>query len=150
MSEAIVRAICEEFEVAIVAANVFPLPGQTRALVTMRRILDKHGEGHFRLVMATLSETRGNGMLIDEATLWAVSDLTRACPDWVEHRTSEWLEWWDRLPLGQIILSISQLKGVSHQRHALAGAIYWRLCAFAGEAMSPAPISPRARPPTSW
>ena len=102
----------------------------------MCQILAKYGEGHFRLVMTTLGETRGNNALIDQVTLWAVSDLIRACPDWVEERTSEWLQWWDEIPLGPIICTINQLRGVINQRHALAGAIYWRLCAYAQQRMS--------------
>ncbi|MBB4272340.1 DUF3102 domain-containing protein [Rhizobium mongolense] len=136
MVEAAVRALCAEYEIEIIPANVFPLPGQTRALATMCHILAKHGEGHFRLVMTTLSETRDNNAMIDQTSLWAVSDLIRACPEWVEHRTSEWLEWWDRIPLGPIMATINQLRGFSHQRHALAGAIYYRLCAFAQERMA--------------
>lgn len=134
--EARVRAICAEYDVEIVPRNVFPQPGQTRAVVTMCRILSRHGEGHYRLVMTTLSETRGNNALIDEMSLWAVSDLVRACPEWVEQRTSEWLDWWDRIPLGPIMATINQLRGFSHQRHALAGAIYYRLTAFAQERMA--------------
>lgn len=136
MTEALVRSICAEFDVKIIPANVFPQPGETRAVATMCQILAKYGEGHYRLVMTTLSETRDNNALIDQASLWAVSDLIRACPHWVEHRTSEWLEWWDRIPLGPIMATINQLRGFSHQRHALAGAIYYRLTAFAQERMA--------------
>ncbi|APO74573.1 hypothetical protein AM571_CH01752 [Rhizobium etli 8C-3] len=136
MSEVIVRSICAEFDVEIVPANVFPQPGQTRAVATMCQILAKYGESHFRLVMTTLSETRDNNALIDQTSLWAVSDLIRACPEWVEQRTSEWLEWWDRIPLGPIMATINQLRGFSHQRHALAGAIYYRLTAFAQERLA--------------
>ncbi|KAA1176461.1 DUF3102 domain-containing protein [Rhizobium tropici] len=135
-AEAIVREICAEYDIEIIPGNVYPMPGQTRALATMCQILAKYGEGHFRLVMTTLGETRGNNALIEQTSLWAVSDLIRACPDWVENRTSEWLQWWDEIPLGPIIATINQLRGVVHQRHALAGAIYWRLCTYAQQRMS--------------
>ena len=134
--ESLVRAICAEYDIEIVPGNVYPQPGQTRAVATMCQILAKHGEGHFRLVMTTLGETRGNHALIDQTSLWAVSDLVRACPEWVEERTSEWLLWWDEIPLGPIMATINQLRGFSHQRHALAGAIYYRLCAFSQQRMS--------------
>ena len=134
--EATVRAICAEYEIEIIPGNVYTMPGQTRAVATMCQILAKYGEGHFRLVMTTLGETRGNNALIDQVTLWAVSDLIRACPEWVEERTSEWLRWWDEIPLGPIIATINQLRGVINQRHALAGAIYWRLCTYAQQRMS--------------
>ncbi|NTG12685.1 DUF3102 domain-containing protein [Agrobacterium rhizogenes] len=134
--EAIVRTICAEYDIEIVPGNVYPQPGQTRAVASMCLILAKYGEGHFRLVMTTLGETRGNNALIDQVSLWAVSDLIRACPEWVEERTSEWLQWWDEIPLGPIMATINQLRGFSHQRHALAGAIYYRLCAFSQQRMS--------------
>ncbi|AVA21599.1 hypothetical protein NXC24_CH01960 [Rhizobium sp. NXC24] len=133
---ATVRAICAEYDIEIIPANIYPMPGQTRAVATMCQILAKYGEGHFRLVMTTLGETRGNNALIEQSSLWAVSDLIRACPEWVEERTSEWLQWWDEIPLGPIICTISQLRGVVNQRHALAGAIYWRLCTYSQERMS--------------
>ncbi|SDP46319.1 Protein of unknown function [Phyllobacterium sp. YR620] len=136
MSKASVETICSEFEIEIVPANVYPEPGQTRAVATMRNIMRKYGEGHFRLVMTTLGETKGNNALIDEASLWATSDLIRACPDWVENRTSEWLEWWDRIPLGTIMITINQLRGKVHQRYALAGAIYFVLSQYSREGMS--------------
>ena len=56
--ESLVRAICAEYDIEIVPGNVYPQPGQTRAVATMCQILAKHGEGHFRLVMTTLGETR--------------------------------------------------------------------------------------------
>ncbi|RZS82051.1 hypothetical protein EV217_2864 [Phyllobacterium myrsinacearum] len=132
----IVRAICAEYDVEIVPANVFPKPGQTRAVATMQGILKKFGEGHFRMVLTTLSETRDNNSLIDETSLWATSDLVRACPDWVENRTSEWLEWWDKIPLGPIMAMISQLRGKVHARFALAGAIYLMLTHYSNQRMA--------------
>lgn len=136
MSPSTVESICSEFAIEIVPASVYPQPGQTRAVATMRNIMTKYGEGHFRLVMTTLGETKGNNALIDEASLWATSDLIRACPDWVENRTSEWLEWWDRIPLGTIMITINQLRGRVHQRHALAGTIYFMLAQYSREGMS--------------
>ena len=59
MTESLVHAICAEYDIEIIPGTVYPLPGQTRATATMRQILTKHGEGHFRLVMTTLGQTRG-------------------------------------------------------------------------------------------
>ncbi len=136
MSQATVESICAEYDVEIISKSAYPVPGQTRAIATMKGILRKHGDGHFRLVMTTLSETRDNDALIDETSLWATSDLIRACPDWVENRTSEWLTWWDRIPLGPMMITINQLRGKVHQRYALAGAIYFMLSHYSRENMS--------------
>lgn len=124
MTEALVRAICAEFDIEIVAANEAPKPGQTRALATMRRILEKHGEGHLRLVVSTLAETTGNQGLINEYSAWAVSDLIRANSEWVEHHAEEWFEAWDSVPLGFLMWHCQQLYGFITQRQALGGMVY--------------------------
>lgn len=136
MSGTTVQTICAEFGIEVIPGNRYPQPGQTRAVATMRNIIRKYGEGHFRLIMTTLGETKGNNAMIDETSLWATSDLILACPDWVENRTSEWLDWWDRIPLGPIMITINQLRGKVHQRHALAGAIYLVLAQYSQENMS--------------
>jgi hypothetical protein len=105
-----VKSLCSEFSIEIIGCHVYPLPGQTRAVVTIRRIIDRHGEAHARLLLWTLSETEGNGGLLDEVSLWAVSDLVLACPRYVE-RTSAWLQAWDRLPLGQFMFITQELSG---------------------------------------
>ena len=61
--ESLVRAICAEYDIEIVPGNVYPQPGQTRAVATMCQILAKYGEGHFRLIMTTLGEAMGNNAL---------------------------------------------------------------------------------------
>lgn len=53
-----VRAICTEFEIEIIPGNECPKPGQTRATASIDRIMQKHGEGHMRMVLATLAETK--------------------------------------------------------------------------------------------
>ncbi|WEX88006.1 hypothetical protein PZN02_000452 [Sinorhizobium garamanticum] len=127
MSEALARSICDEYGIKIVPGNVFPMPGETRAVATMARIIAKHGEGHFRMVMTELAETKGKEGLIDVFTLWAFSDLIRACPEWVEEHTSQFLDWLDELPMGWICYITSQLRGVVRQRYALAGVIHYQL-----------------------
>ena len=122
-----VQRLCDEFDIRIVPGHVYPQPGQTRAPVTIGRIIERYGEAHARLVMATLAETEGNAGLIDETSLWAVSDLVRACPRWVEDRTSDWLEAWDHIPLGPLMFLVQELRGSVRQRSALAGLCYFEL-----------------------
>ncbi len=83
--------------------------------------------------MTTLAETKDNQGLIDEYSLGAVSDLVRACPEWVEKRM---IGWNGRTSCRWAGLCTPHLRGVSHQRHALAGAIYHRLWALAQESMT--------------
>lgn len=123
-----VQRLCDEFDVRIVPKHILPMPGETRAPATIERILRKHGESHLRFVLSTIAETKGTGGLLTEVTLWAVSDLVRACPQWADERTSDWLEAWDRMPFGEMIVNIYELGGIVSQRAALAGAVFHWLC----------------------
>jgi hypothetical protein len=48
--------VSSEFDIEIIPANVYPLPMQTRA--SIRRIIDKHGAEHARLVLCILAGGR--------------------------------------------------------------------------------------------
>ena len=54
-----VLSICREFNIRIVRPNTFPMPGQTRAVVTIGRLIDRFGLEHARLVLCVLAEGRG-------------------------------------------------------------------------------------------
>lgn len=127
MSEAIVRAICEEFDVKIIKANEFPKPGETRAVATLLAVLEKYGEGHLRLVVSTLMETKGNQGLMTAPILWATSDLVEACSEWIEKDLSDWYQAWDKIPLGWITWHCQSLYGIVKVRQAAAGAMYLML-----------------------
>lgn len=122
-----VSALCREFGIEVIPGHRYPEIGQTRATETIARIIRKHGEGHARLVLATLAETSNNRANVNEVTLWAASDLVRACPHIVEERTIEWLELWDSCPVGELQYWAQDLSGVVKQRPALSGMIYERI-----------------------
>lgn len=122
-----VNALCAEFDIRIVPKHRYPEPGETRAVATIERIIRRHGEAHVRLVLSVLAETKGNGSLIDETTLWAVSDLLIACADIIEADASAVLELFDELPLGPLIAITNELPGIVPQRSALAGILYFFL-----------------------
>lgn len=72
--DARVISICAEYDVRILDAKCGTVGvGETRAGGTLRRILQKHGEDHLRMVLSTLAETGSNRAAITETTLWAVS-----------------------------------------------------------------------------
>lgn len=139
-----VRRLCDEFGIVIVPKYRYPEPGQTRAVTTMERILHRHGEGHLRFVLSTIAETEGAGGLLTEVTLWAVSDLVCACPQWADERTSDWLEAWDRMPFGEMIFEAQDLSGFVSQRAAVAGMAYrWLAAELATQIAEPARIMPK-------
>ncbi|UVK46667.1 DUF3102 domain-containing protein [Mesorhizobium sp. AR07] len=108
------------------------MPGETRATGTIRRLIDKHGAEHARLVMCILAEGKGNHALIDETSLRAISDLLLACPDIVEASMSELLELFDRIPLGPYMAIAHELRGKVRQCDALAGMLYLHLRSLKG------------------
>lgn len=124
MSRAAVLDLCAEFDIKVVPKHTYPAPGETRAIATLGRILQKRGEGHLRFVLSTIAETKGAGGLLTEVTLWAVSDLVRACPQWADERASDWLDAWDQMPFGDMIFNVYELRGFVSQRCALAGAAF--------------------------
>jgi len=68
-----------------------------------------------------------------------VSDLVRACPQWADERASDWLDAWDKMPFGDMIFDVYELRGFVSQRCALAGAAFHWL----SEHLKPEEIEPR-------
>lgn len=125
-----VQAVCDEFQISIVPANVVPAIGQTRAPVTLAKIMKKHGLDHMRFVVGTLAETSNNKALLDETCFWVVSDMVRAFrknfPTLMENDLGSWYGFWDAIPLGTLQLWCLDLEGITSKRRALDGMIFER------------------------
>lgn len=124
------KAICSEFEIQIIKANEYPGPNQTRAVASIDRIRRKHGDGHLRIVLSTILEAGPQGAIIDEYTVWSVSDLVEACSDWIEQDLSSWYEAWDNLPVGQVMWVLRDLRSAGRMRAVRFGALYLLLSNF--------------------
>lgn len=118
------KALCAEFDIGIVPKSTYPMPGQTRAVVSIDRLIRNHGEKHVRLVLTILTECKGNDAMIDEMGLSAVSILVQACSDMIEENASAFLELFDQIPFGPLMVIANELRGIVHQGHALAGMLY--------------------------
>ncbi len=120
-----------EYGITTVSANVMPGVGQTRAVATLERIRNRHGEPHARFVVMTLAETANNRGSIDETTLWAISDLIRAAeknyPTLMSNDLEAWFSFFDAIPLGQLEYWTFGLDGVVSKRHALVGMVFERM-----------------------
>lgn len=127
-----VVAICSEYGVKVIDRHRYPDIGETRAVETMARIMRRYGEGHLRLVLTTLAETANNRACLDEAGLWATSDMLRAWTGLVETRMGDWLDAWDRFPVGPLQAANAGLSGIVSQRYALGGQIHERLFGLFG------------------
>ncbi|WP_287374843.1 hypothetical protein [Mesorhizobium sp.] len=106
--------------------SAYPGPGETRAVGTLQKIINRHGIEHARLVMTTLAETDNNKATLEASAFGAASDLIRAKPEWVED-VSKWLAVWDATPVGELQALTHDLRGFVSMRGALAGLIYERI-----------------------
>lgn len=142
-----VVSICAEYGVEIVDRHAYPEIGQTRAGKTLERILRRYGEDHFRMLMTTVAETANTKRYLDEAGLWAASDLIRACRGIVDTRTAEWLELWDMAPVSDLQRISRDLSGFIPQRYAIGGMMYERIVrAFGPGAAQPDLFDDRRNP----
>lgn len=128
-----VSALCAEVGIEAIEGTAYPRFGQTRAVNTIRRIIDRYGEDHARLVLMTLAETENNKALVDEVGLWMASDMVRAFRDEIERDASLWLSVWDRMPVGYLQYVSQGLRGTVKRRDALSGMVYERLRRVYGE-----------------
>lgn len=119
-----IHALCEEYGIKIVDGRDYPGIRETRAVVTLSRILASKGEAHLRMVLSTAAETNNNQGYLDKHLFWAVSDLVSAYRDIVEQRTTEWLEAFDAAPVAELQVVAKQLP---HQRYALVGMLAERV-----------------------
>lgn len=119
-----VKELCEEYGITIVDGRSYPGIRETRAVTTMERILLAKGEDHFRMVLSTVAETENNAAYLDKFLWWSVSDLVETFAHIIEARPSEWLETFDRAPVGELQFIARSLK---HQRYALVGMLAERV-----------------------
>lgn len=151
------EAIFAEHGIAVVPAHVMPAVGQTRAIVTLERIIrhrwkklcDKHkrdfgavpyssakgylteAKQHASFVVMTLAETANSKAFIDETSLWLVSDMVHAAeknfPELVTTNVTAWFSFFDALPLGWLQFWAIDLDGIISKRQAIGGMVYERM-----------------------
>lgn len=111
--------ICADLDVEIVPTAARRGAGQSCASQTMKRILDEHGEGHLILVLRSIAETGNNKAELVAPTIWALSDLIRAHPSWVEKGLG-WFEALDQVDLGELRAHAKANRRAVAPRRALA------------------------------
>lgn len=124
-----IAKICANLGVEIIPANKSIGPGRTTAGATLRTILENRGEGHLTLLLRTLMETEGNGAHINEFSLWAISDVMLAHPEWPDKGLA-WLDAFDKIDLGDIRAQARQNRDAVPQRHGIASALHRELSAI--------------------
>lgn len=133
-----VQALCDEFEVTIVPKHRYPEIGQTRAVAAIRKMIEKRGMDHARIVMSTLTETANNKAFLEGECIGAASDLLVACRAYQEADPEKWFQVWDQCPVGELQAVAHDLRGFVPLRAALAGLIYERIWrAYGPRALQP-------------
>lgn len=122
-----VQSLCDEFEVRVVHKNKVPRLGETRAVGTLRKLIDRHGMDEARIVMRTLVETENNKHSLEAETIGAAADLLRARREQYEADPSRWFAVWDRCPVAELQAIANDLRGFVPVRAALGGLIAERL-----------------------
>lgn len=122
-----VKSLCDEFDIIIVSKSSYPRPGETRAVASIRKMIEKRGMDHARIVMGTLAETSNNKASLEAECIGATSDLLLACRDYHEADPSKWFEAFDACPIGSLQRMVHQIRGFVPLRPALAGLIYERI-----------------------
>lgn len=122
-----IQRLCDEFGIEIIGKSRYPAPGQTRAVGTLRKIIERNGMDHARDVMTVIRDTSNNKASLEAEVFGAISDLLRACSDWYEEDPSKWLDVFDACPIGELQAVAHDLRGFVPLRAALAGMIYERV-----------------------
>lgn len=92
----------------------------------MRRIFDKHGEGHLILVLRTITESDGNAAMLTEPVLRGVSEILLAHPHWGE-RGLAWIEAFDGISLKDLAAIAKANRRAATKSAAIATMLYERL-----------------------
>jgi hypothetical protein len=114
--------LLDELEIKAIPLCAYRGPGATMATGCLRRIFQQHGYGHTKLVLMSVRETGENARELTAPTIWAISDLIAAHPQWAE-RASDWLAAFDKVDLRQLRAFAKQNKAVK-PRAALATLLF--------------------------
>jgi hypothetical protein len=127
-----IERLCAEVGIKLVDGRSYPDVGETRAIGTLQKILEEHGEDHLRLVLITLGETSNNRGSIDRYLLTATSTLVRRCYTFIEKNISLWLEIWDACPVGQLQFIAYDMGPPFRKADTIASLIYERIYRVTG------------------
>lgn len=131
------EALLSEFGIRIVPANVVPGVGETRAVATVQRVINRHGIDHARFVIMTLADCANNLCALDETGIWSCSDIVLAFrknyPEIMENDVSRFFTFFDGIPVGKLQYWLFGLDGITNKRAALVGLIWERACWVFGD-----------------
>lgn len=130
--------ICSDLDIEIVSTTARRGAGQTHAVQTIQRILAEHGEGHAILTLRTIVESENNRTELVAPTVWAVSDIIAAHPQWASKGLA-FLEAFDGIDLADLRNRAKANRKAVAPRKAIATMLFEYLSvAFANQHGNPA------------
>jgi hypothetical protein len=101
-------------------------PLQTYAGRTIKALIDNFGAGHATITLRTIVESIGNETELRSETIWAISDVIRARPDWV-NRGLAFIEAFDDIDLRALRAKAKALRIPCPSRFLLGVLLHERL-----------------------
>ena len=125
-------AVCRDLGIQIIPTNVRAKPLQTHARACIQQVIQNSGDGHARFVLRCIIESEGNETELRSETIWAVSDVVLARPDWAD-RGLEFLEAFDAIDLKALRLRAKRILPRWPARVVLGVLLWERLRLAMGE-----------------
>src|SRR5437660_7361755 len=117
-----VLQITEALGVTVIPTEVYRGRGETCASATLQRLFDRHGPGHFTVLLRSLAETGDNDRAIVRPTLQALNDLMLAHPTWPT--STAWLDALDSADVAGMLDLARENRGAVALRPAVCTMLY--------------------------
>jgi hypothetical protein len=118
--------LLREFNVTVIpiSRNHRRAARETCAGKTLAHIFKLYGYNHTRMVVMSIVESRPNRRALLAPTIWAVSDVLRAYPDWFGDK---WFQVMDTVDLAALFELASANRRIAQPRSAIATLIFERM-----------------------
>jgi len=119
--------LCRNLEIEMLPTNVRrSRPLQTHAGRTIKALIESYGAGHATITLRAIVESIGNETELRAETIWAISDVILARPDWVS-RGLAFIEAFDDVDLKALRAKAKSLKIPCPSRFLLGVLLHERL-----------------------
>lgn len=115
--------LLDELAITVVSTKGYRAPMTTMAIETMESIIEQRGYENLKLTLMSIAETENNKRELVAPTIWAVSDLVLAHPNWAS-RVSDWCNSFDKIDLGHLLDFAKENRLAIKPRAALATLLF--------------------------
>jgi hypothetical protein len=115
--------LLEELEIRVLPTKNYRSPMSTIATACLESILREHGYAHLKFTLMSIAETKNNKRELVAPTIWAISDLVLAHPNWTK-RATDWFNAIDKVDLGKLRAFANRNRAAVKTRAALATLLF--------------------------